>query len=113
MEMYVFCTFMLTINVVPLGQFLPSKESVNGLKKSRRRYRVSVFINETQFYFSFKKGFVDVKGYLYHKLFYVLFREKLDILIDDEGKNLTDIWNRLPVLMCKELSKNRHISSKD
>ena len=42
MEMYVFCTFMLTINVVPLGQFLPSKESVNGLKKSRRRYRVSV-----------------------------------------------------------------------
>ena len=113
MEMYVFCTFMLTINVVPLGQFLPSKESVNGLKKSRRRYRVSVFINLTHFYISFKKGFVDVKGYLCHKLFYVLFREKLDILIDDEGKNLTDIWNRLHVLMCKELSKNRHISSKD
>lgn len=39
-----FCyTLMLTGNVVPLplGQFLPNKEGVNGLKKSRRRYRVS------------------------------------------------------------------------
>lgn len=82
-----FCyTLMLTGNVVPLplGQFLPNKEGVNGLKKSRRRYRVSFSLFRNSFLVLL---LLNIRNKSNSVFSFSICREKLDILIDDEGKS--------------------------